>query len=337
MADCSNDGLQTFADGIRESVLCDVDDANSRRGGHKSLIDNLLRYADYFFLPLRCLSVRKKYDIILGWQQFHAIIMAFYCRLFRLKKHGLLVAVNFTYKRKPGLAGSVYQRFMRYSCNNVYLDYLHVPSYNYVERMHAELGIPREKFIVTGFGIDDIKNRYENAHTGLPDYCLSIGRSNRDFDWLVDVWRQDCLKDKRLVILSDVWSPSKPLPGNVTWRNDVIGQPQYAYFNDARLCITPIADGNICSGDTVLLTGMMFGKPVAVTSPSTLSEMYVRDNVNGICLTKNTAEAAKAISALLDDEEECMRLGSNARHDFLEKFSRKSMGRDIMCQIVQAR
>ncbi len=36
MADCSNDGLQTFADGIRESVLCDVDDANSRRGGIKA-------------------------------------------------------------------------------------------------------------------------------------------------------------------------------------------------------------------------------------------------------------------------------------------------------------
>lgn len=333
MSDCGNDSLGTFIEGIKEAVYCAVNGANCRRGGHKSLIDNLLRYANYFIFPIKCLSVRKRYDVVIGWQQFYAVTMAFYCRLFRMRKCGTLVAVNFTYKRKGGFLGGVYHRFMKYACDNVHLDYLHVPSRNYVERMVRELGIPKEKFIVTGFGVDDIAEKYADNHVGLGEFCLSIGLSNRDFDWLVGVWRQDSLKDRRLMILSDTWTPKGALPDNVTWRNDIHGEAQYAYFNDAQLCVTPIADGGVCSGDTVLLTGMMFGKPVVVTTPSTLSEMYVSDGGNGMCLSKDTATAARRIADLLDNDALRERLGMNARRDFLEHFSRRSMGREIMKQI----
>ena len=327
MSDCADGSLKTFIDGIESSCPCYVKSRNSRWGGHNNIIFNILRYIGYFVLPFRCLFMYKDYDFILGWQQFHAIIQAFYLHLLHLKKSGKIVVVNFTYKRKSGVVGTLYHRFMRYTCNSHYIDYFHVPSNKYVERMEKELGIPKEKFIITGFGIDDIFQSKKNEHVNNGSFCLSIGRSNRDFDWLVDVWRQDCLKEKKLIILSDVWHPKDMLPPNVEFHNNVVGAPQYAYFNDAQICITPIADGGICSGDTVLLTGMMFGKPIVVTHPSTLAEMYVRDGENGLVIEKKDVQkAAQRIVELLDNPHECLRLSENARKDFLENYSRQNMG-----------
>lgn len=94
------------------------------------------------------------------------------------------------------------------------------------------------------------------------------------------------MKDKTLVIASDTWRPTEQLPKNVIHKTDIEYEDSFAWFNNCNLCITPISDGSICSGDTVLLTGMMFGKPVVVTTPSTLSEMYVENDVNGVCIEK---------------------------------------------------
>lgn len=334
LSDCANDSMESFIDGIKSQCDYTVDNENSRVGGYNSLLNNALRYANYFLFPLRYLYHRKHYDYVMGWQQFYAIAMGFYCRLFHLQKYGKLVVINFTYKRKHGLAGDVFHWFMKYACNSRYIDFFHVPSNNYVKRMNYELGIPNVKFIVTQFGIDDILDRHKDAHTGLGDYVLSIGRSNRDFNWLVSVWRQDCLKRHRLVILSDVWTPKDALPGNVTWRNDINGMAQYAYFNDAQICVTPIADGEICSGDTVLLTSMMFAKAVVVTENSTLAEMYVRDGHNGLCVSRNIEATAKRLADLLEDRVECRRLGDNARRDYMDNFSRRSMGIAIMRHLL---
>ena len=160
----------------------------------------------------------------------------------------------------------------------------------------------------------------------MENYSLSIGRSNRDFDFLVKVWSQPCLKNNILVIASDTWKPNQDLPSNIIYRNDIKYKESFAWIKYSQICITPIDDINLCSGDTVLLTGMMFARPVVITKPSTLAEMYVEDGVNGVCIEKNTEKAALIISNLLNDDEKRETLGNNARKCFLDKFSRKSMG-----------
>ena len=173
----------------------------------------------------------------------------------------------------------------------------------------------------------------KDLKVALDDYSLSIGRSNRDFDFLVKVWRQDCLKDKLLVIASDTWKPTMNMPANVIFRNDIKYDESFAWFNNCNLCITPIADGNICSGDTVLLTGMMFAKPVVVTTPSTLAEMYVKNGINGIHISKVAEDAANKIAVLLGDKENMLRIGKSARASFLANYSRRSMGVSLCSQI----
>lgn len=310
LADCKPEEIKTFKDGINKAskVQYEIESAISN-GGHATILQNLFRYMAYFAFPLKIFLKRREYDSILGWQQFYALNFAFFCRLFHVQKKTKVVAVNFTYKNKYGLIGKIYKWYMTYCCNSNYVDFFHVLSKLYAERCSKELNIPFEKFIVTAFGIPDTVDQITGDNPMGKSYSLSIGRSNRDFDFLVRVWSQPCLKEQTLVILSDVWCPSQKLPENVIWRNDVVGEPSKVWFKHADICITSIDDGNIASGDTVLLTGMMLGKPAVITEPSTLAEMYIQNGKNGLCVPKDESIAAEKIADLLIDAEKSGRLG----------------------------
>ena len=334
LADCNIDEVKSFAEGCNEiSKQPFRVKSKISNWGYNGKIRNFYRYVLYFIFPFRIFLRRKRYSTIIGWQQFYAINFAFFLHLLRVKKWNTVVVANFTYKKKNGLTGKIYHSYMKFSCNNKYVDRLHVLSYDYVQTCCNDLGVSPDKFIVTSFGIPDTYNVMKGLKAPLKNYSLAIGRSNRDFGFLVETWRQECLKDKTLVIISDVWKPAAQLPVNIIHRNDVKYQEQFAWFNNCNLLVTPIADGRICSGDTVLLTGMMFAKPVVVTSPSTLAEMYVKDGENGIHVAKDPMTAARKISELLDDETRMSALGNAARTSFIEKFSRKSMGKSIYRQI----
>lgn len=335
LADCQPEEVKSFADGCFAEANAPFEIISSiSNWGHGGTMQNLRRYAAYFTFPFKVFLRRKRYNAIFGWQQFYAINFALFCRLFHVRKSNLVVTVNFTYKRKNGLIGHIYHRYMKFSCNNKYLDYFHVPSHSYVKRCCDDLGLSEDMFIVTGFGVPDTYGQMKHLKAPLNNYTLSIGRSNRDFDFLVDVWKQDCLKNNTLVIASDTWKPRSELPENIIFRNDIKYDESFAWFNCCDMCITPIADGNICSGDTVLLTGMMFAKPVVVTTPSTLAEMYVRDGINGIYIPKVVEDAALKIGALLNDKEKMLRIGKSARESFLSNYSRRSMGMSLCSQIV---
>lgn len=334
LADCCPEEIETFINGCNEVANQPFEIISKiSNWGYDNRIRNLWRFILYFIFPFKIFFHRTDYNVVVGWQQFYAIGFAFFCKLFHVKKENVLVIANFTYKRKKSLSGWLFHKYMKFSCNNKYVDYLHVPSFKYVPICCKELGLEESKFIVTGFGIPDTYDEMKDLKVPLEDYSLSIGRSNRDFDFLVDVWKQDCLKNKTLVIASDTWKPSIELPKNVIHHNDIKYDESFAWFNNCNLCITSIADGNICSGDTVLLTGMMFAKPVVVTIPSTLAEMYVKDEDNGLCIQKNPVLAAQKIAELLNNKKKMMELGHSARNSFLANFSRESMGKAISSKI----
>lgn len=337
LADCDPEEVKTFSEGCNAIAT----DANFKilslvnKISYNGVFKEAIRYLQYFIFPFRIFLNRKKYNVILGWQQFYAINFAFFCRLFHVNKCNTNVVVNFTYKRKSGITGKIYYSYMKYCCQNKYIDYFHVPSYNYVDICCKELGINKNKFIVTGFGVPDTYENMKYLKTPMKNYSLSIGRSNRDFNFLVNVWKQDCMKDKILVIASDTWRPIEQLPKNVIHKTNIKYKDSFAWFNNCNLCIIPISDGTICSGDTVLLTGMMFGKPTVITKPSTLAEMYIEDGINGICVEKNVKTAALTISDFLNDKNRRETIGNNARKCFLKKFSRKNMGIQLCKKIKE--
>lgn len=288
---------------------------------------NIKRYIIYFWVPFVILLRRKQYQYIFGWQQFYALIFCFYHSLLHLKKKNTVVALNYTYKKKNGLVGRIYKRFMARCLDENYLDYIHVPSDHYADLISNEFGFSRERIIVSRFGINDMFKLYDS--TSKPseiqsEYYLALGRSNRDFEFLIDAWENI---NEQLVVVSDTYQGESDNV-NVLIKRDVSGNDQYPWIFHCKALIIPIADARICSGDTVLLKAMSFSKTVIVTTPSTLSEMYVKNRENGICVPKEKREFVSVIEKLTDSE--LNRIGWNARTFFLDNCSRESMGRKIM-------
>lgn len=287
---------------------------------------NFYRYTSYFLYPIFIFFTRKKYKIIIGWQQFFALIFVFYCELFRVKKKNVCVALNYTYKEKNGLIGRAYKWFMKKCLNSCYLDYAHVPSYNYIKYCKKTLGADENKFIVAPFGVQDRYEQFKNSKINYENYVLSIGRSNRDFKFLIEAWREI---NYPLIIVCDTLKIDEKLPLHIKILNDVLSEEQFPYLMNADFIIIPILDGAICSGDTVLLTGMSFCKTMVVTKPSTLQEMYINDYVDGIAAEKNIIMFREKILNLLNNRKLLTEIGEKARNKYLEKYSIYTMGKAI--------
>ena len=238
------------------------------------------------------------------------------------------MALNYTYKEKKGKFQKPYQWFMQRCMDPRYLDCLHVPSEQYADIIADVFGYPRDRILVSGFGVNDdylyfsnlpVPNGYEED-----GYALAIGRSNRDYDFLIRAW--DTI-DYPLVIISDTFGGTSNSE-NITILRNVAGEESYPWIAHCGLMILPIGDGTICSGDTVLLTSMAVKRKIIVTTPSTLAEMYLTDGHNALLTPKNEQIFANTVIRAL--QEDCYkRIGEQARKDFLENYSRKSMGKQI--------
>ena len=333
LADCTPDEVQSLANELIidgntlqvESII-----SNWKRTGVWS---ELKRYATYFAVGFRVFANRRKYSAIVGWQQFYALIFCFFCALFHVKKTTKVIALNYTYKEKTGKIAGFYRWFMKKCLAAGYIDYLHVLSNSYADEISNEFQFPRERIIVTDFGVNDeyermscLKNPNEY---GKEQYALAIGRSNRDYDFLIDAWSG---MDYPLVIISDTYGGTTDNP-NIRILRNVAGPESEPWIANCGLMIVPIDDGSICSGDTVLLTAMSLKRRIIVTQPSTLAEMYVVNGENALLTPKDKDVFQKIVHDVLTQEEYCY-LGERARVSFLENYSRASMGRkisDVLC------
>lgn len=328
LTDCEPEEILDFLDGLSNISQKKYYICSSLCNQGRSLLNNARRYWIYATHPLKFVFKRRQYDEIIAWQQFFAIFYAFYSRVFHLKKCNTLVAVNFTFKAKSGLMGRMYKKFMYFSINNEYMDYIHVPSNQYADLCAAEFCIERKKFIVTPFGLPDSYDQWKNSKTDEKNYTLAIGRSNRDYDFLIEAWRK-MPSAERLIIICDTYKCSSSLPENIIIKNNVTGDSQFPYIANCKIMVIPIRDGNICSGDTVLLKAMSYGKPLVVTVPSTLGEMYIEDGVTGILIKKDFDEFEIKVRRLLQDKNLQEQYSLNARKKYELSFSRKAMGKKL--------
>lgn len=297
---------------------------NKHRSGK---IDDIKRYVNYFRGGWSLFLHRNDYKRIICWQQFYALTYAFYCNIFHTKKCNQVIACNYTYKEKKGLVKRPYYWFMKKCLERDIVDYIHIPSNLYADRICKEFHYGKNKIIVHPFGIlDDIERLSKlTSPKGFEKdgYFLSIGRSNRDYDFLVKVWEDIHYP---LVIISDAYKKECSNP-YITIRNDIGADDQYEWINNCKANIICLNDGNIASGDTVLLTSLSLGKIVVVSAPSTLAEMYVVSEVNGISVQKNIDMFRKIIQDIIGDKY-CF-IGKNARRSFLERFERGELGKEI--------
>lgn len=301
-----------------EAIVCKSN--NGRKG-----CANIIRYIKYFIFPLLIFLKRRHYKVIIGWQEFYGLLYAFYCTVFHVKKMNTLIIKNFIYKPKKGVTGKLYYRFMKYIVKSKYVDIFICASKTMVNYCCEVFEEPKNRFVFIPFGVNDFSMTIDSSNPPTEDYILSLGRSNRDWDFLINSFSE--IKTK-LVIICDELHRDK-LPDNIIILNNVWGRETYKYIYNCKCMIIPIADGRIASGDTVLLYAMSFSKPIIITKPSCLADDYVTDGYNGIVIEKKPEELKKAIDILLHDNSMFIQLANNARKHYEDNHSLYSYGMKV--------
>lgn len=328
LADCEKEEVSSLLEGLQEEseeYVIKSHIANWKRTGK---ISELKRYIKYFQVGFHYFIHRKECGIMIGWQQFYALIYCFFCEIFHVKKENIVIALNFTYKAKKGRVFELYRWFMNKCLSSEYMDYLHVLSETYADAISNEFGFPRERILVTPFGVPDFYDKWRKYIAPYEyekeKYALAIGRSNRDYDFLIRAWKNI---DYPLVIISDTFQ-EKVDAKNIKIITNIAGEESYPWIVNCGLMIIPIQDGDICSGDTVLLNAMACKRKILVTKPSTLAEMYIINGENAVLTEKDEEKFEKNINEMLYTDK-YKNLGEKARNSFLEKYSRNSMGQKI--------
>lgn len=334
LADCAAEEVADLAEELDfggQGTIVESYIANGKRTG---IVSELRRYGTYFAVGFQCFCRRREYNVIVGWQQFYALIFCFFCNVFRVKKENTVIVLNFTYREKRGIFAGVYRWFAGKCLSEAYCDYLHVLSESYADRVSREFSFPRDRILVTPFGVHDAFEEYGGVRPpeGMEKegYALAIGRSNRDYDFLIRAWKGILYP---LVILSDTYT-GKVEGENVTHRTDVAGADAYPWIANCALLILPIEDEAVCAGDTVLLTAMSLQRRILVTAPSALAEMYIAHGENAVLAPKEITAFQKIVGEILYSGRYAD-LGARARESYLKNFSLRSMGKNLSAALKE--
>lgn len=259
---------------------------------HGNRCANLYRIWLYFLFPLRIVFNRRKYGKIIGWQQFYALNFALWCRVFGLRKVNDLTVMTFIYKHKEGLAGKLYHRYIRYVVTSKYIDRFICFAKEECDYYAKLFGMDKNKFMFVPLGI-----KVANVSLGDDGTVFATGRSNRDYDFLLEVVQEGRYDT---VIACDNYKKGHTT-SNVKILDDCHGGEMLERMARCHCVAIPLADLNVSSGQLVVLQAMALGKPVVCTKSNGIKD-YVVDGVSGFFVNNVHEEWLNALERLYSDK-----------------------------------
>lgn len=285
------------------------------------------RYIKFFFVALKVLLNKKKYrgKTILCWQQFYGIAIAFFCRLFHLKKDFTLVVMTFIYKGKKGILGRIFFEFVKYSITSKYVDKIILTTKSEAEMYSKLFEVPINRFAFAKCGaIEYNPEDFYDANLVDNNYLFSTGRSNRDYNFLINSLKGT---EYKLVIACD--NLSKVSENNIEIRDDIFGNDMLRYMCNAKAVVISLDNDKIAAGQLVLLHAMNLGVPAIVTKSKGITDDYVINKYNGIVIEKDKESLLKALRLLEEDNVFYDTLRSNSMKDFKENYTYCALGRKV--------
>jgi glycosyltransferase involved in cell wall biosynthesis len=284
---------------------------------HGGVIQKIIHYAKLLYVPLRAILHRKQYKQVVAFHKYHGLLLAFYFKLFHLKNVPDITVMTFIYKPKSGLKGKLLKRFVSYCVKSDYIKKLVVYSKSEVPYYAKLFDVSVDKFFATNYCIEDSTNKIPIGQKG--DYFLSVGRSNRDYAFLLSSWSEN----RKLVIINDSLKEKTENP-NIEILRDCHGDDYLRLLANCHAVIIPLEDPHISSGQLVIMQAMMYGKPIIITKNETLDD-YIIHGHDGIIIDKTNVALDKAI-AQLEDEEYYHTMSMAERKTFYEKYSLYEFG-----------
>ena len=175
------------------------------------------------------------------------------------------------------------------------------------------INIPEEKLRFEPFGVEDVQRKPSSDG----NYILSIGRSNRDWEFLVRELRETNFSVK---IVCDTLKIGD-LPSNIRVYNNIWGENALEFLRNCRLVVLPILDERVAAGDTVLLQAMCLGKPVVAVRESGVWEEYIVPGETGFVVPKEGEKLRETVGKLWNDREVYEKISRNSRAHFVKNFS----------------
>lgn len=277
----------------------------------------LLRYIITFLFAFKVFLHRKKYKRIIAWQQFYGLAVAFFCKLFKVKDYPEIYIMTFIYKNNKS---RVFSKFVKYAVDPRYIKKLIVMSDSEKQFYSKELKLDGSLFYCTRVGVKDETNSIKQNIT--EKYYLAVGRSNRDYKFLRDAWKNEYGK---LIIVND--SYKEPEKDGIICLKKCYGRDYLQMVANCYAEVIPLNDKNISSGALSFLQAMMFSKPVIVTSNMTVKD-YIKSGYNGVII-ENTSEELEGAINQLENPILYQKIASNARKEYEEKYSELILGKDI--------
>lgn len=283
---------------------------------HGGKLASVQRMFWYFFFPLQMVFKRKKYDKIIGWQQFYGLNFAFWCRLFHLKKVNDLTVMTLIYKRKSGGIGYLYHQYMKYIVTSKYINRFICFAKEECEYYSEMFGVDKSKFVFVPLG----KAMASNTAVTDGKYIFATGRSNRDYDFLVEAVKDS---EYKLVIACDTYHLREKVE-NVTVLNDCHGEQMLELMAKSHCVVCPLKNLKLSSGQLVVLQAMSLGKPVVCTMSDGIKD-YVVGGVTGLLVKNEKEEWLEALDRMYSNPEDYNEMSRMAKKTFFANFTENAM------------
>lgn len=285
----------------------------------------LLAWPQYVSVPLRLILSRAVYDKVICWQQVYGIVLGFMIRFTKIPIKSDIYIMTFIVvpKKQRGF----FYNLIRYSigCNNV----KKIICYNSSElELYRGLFIESAgKFLAAKYSEDipDI-DRYKVKNSG---YFLSVGRSNRDYKFLIEYFTRH--PEKTVHLVSDNLKKVCERP-NIHVHNNTYNEEYFQLIAECQAIILAFDDVTVSSGQMVFTHALQFGKPVIVTESCCLKG-YIVNMYNGIEIRKSIGDLDDAINKLAD-KNLYLKISENQKNDYKARFGIGRLAKEIF-EIVQ--
>lgn len=178
------------------------------------------------------------------------------------------------------------------------------------------LGLPADRFVFVPLASADMGNPVSADEP----FVLALGHSGRDYRTLVDAVRGLDIP-VTIVSLDGRWHEGLRLPVNVTVRHNVDFTETGRLLDTCAVKVIPLMDAEYASGQTVLLSAMLRGKPIVVTDTVGTRD-YVQDSVTALMAPPGDADALQvALQTLWRNQDLQERLGARAAEVAQEKHT----------------